>query len=81
MLLEFKRALEETVRIVQWNPSTEQLIEIANYIRSNPNDLISLSAFICETCEDVTLMFLEGQDYSDLNSLLALARMVVEESE
>lgn len=81
MLLEFKRALEKTVRIVQWNPSTEQLIEIANFIRSNPNDLTSLSSFICETCEDVTLMFLEGQDYSDLNSLLALARMVVEESE
>ncbi|ELB2862469.1 hypothetical protein QNE90_002078 [Vibrio alginolyticus] len=81
MLLEFKRALEETVRIVQWNPSAEELIEIANFIRLNPNDLTSLSAFICETCEDVTLMFLEGQDYSDLNSLLALARMVVEESE
>ncbi|MEC7940129.1 MAG: hypothetical protein VX212_06250 [Pseudomonadota bacterium] len=81
MLLEFQRALEETVRIVQWSPSTDQLIEIANFIRSNPNDLKYLSAFICETCEDVTLMFLEGQDYSDLNSLLVLARAVVEESE
>ncbi|QTH72958.1 hypothetical protein [Pseudoalteromonas xiamenensis] len=81
MLLKFQRSLEETVRIVKWSPSAEQLIEIAYFIRSNPNDLKDLSAFICETCEDVTLMFFEGQDYSDLNSLLALARAVIEESE
>ena len=81
MFLQLKRLLEKEINIVEWNPSNEQLLSIAKFIQSNSTDLSGLSAFICETCEDVTLMLLEGQDYSDLNTLLVLARIVVDDSE
>lgn len=81
MIIEFKRLLEKKVRIYEWDPSKEQLLVIAQFIQSQENDLNDLSAFICDTCKNVTLMFFEGQDNSDLNTLFALAKAVVNESE
>ncbi|MCD9548593.1 hypothetical protein GLP21_08095 [Photobacterium carnosum] len=81
LLLQLKSLLEKEVCIIDWNPSKEQLVNIAKFIKANPNNLDNLCIFISETCDDVTLMLLEGNEYSDIYTLLALAKAVVDECE
>lgn len=81
MLRKFKSSIERELKIAQWAPTDRQLLEIALYINEKPNELDNLSSYICENCDDVLLMCMEGQDYSDLRVLLALAKKVAEEVE
>ncbi|WP_444935336.1 hypothetical protein ACJJIW_12445 [Microbulbifer sp. JMSA004] len=79
MLSNFRSELESQFKIFQWNPTQEQLIKIAEFIVQNPNNINHATVFICELCDDVLLSIFEGTDNSDLNHLLAMAKLVAKE--
>ncbi|MBX9935978.1 MAG: hypothetical protein K2Y10_05245 [Burkholderiaceae bacterium] len=70
---KFKRELETSINIAEWNPTDEQLLRIAKYIVRNKGDIKGVKEFISVICENVTWTAFEGVDNSDLNYLLALA--------
>lgn len=69
----FQKQLEADLRIYSWGPSSEQLAEIAREIaRLQPMDKASARAIVAGICPAL-LLTTEGEDMSDLRTLVALA--------
>lgn len=79
VLENFKKELTSVCKIVQWDPTDEQLISIANYIIENQEEIGLVRGYICQVCDDVLVESFEGIDNSDLNCLLAIAIKTVQE--
>lgn len=69
----FQKQLEADLRIYSWDPSSEQLAEIAREIaRLQPMDKAGARAIVAGICPAL-LLTTEGEDMSDLRTLVALA--------
>lgn len=80
MYENFKKELEIAYRIHEWEPNDDQLLEIAKYIKNNPEKIDQVSAYICDICKNVLLGLFEGVDNSDLDYLIALATKTLKEA-
>ena len=77
----FKSELERAYNIVQWNPTEDELLKIAKFIKDHPDELRLAGGYIGGICSNVLFYSAEGYDNSDLNYLIAFAIKVVEEAE
>lgn len=69
-----KIEIEKLCEIASWNPSQQQLEEIANEIsRIKPKNINEIGGIVTSVCPGTTFICLEGIDNSDVRTLLALA--------
>lgn len=74
---QLKLSLENTCRIISWNPTSSQLETIADQlVKTKPANLNDVEIIVTNICPDSTFMILEGVDNSDLRTLLAIANQV-----
>lgn len=72
----FKRALEGSCRIIKWEPSDQQLKEIARrFVAKRPATLGAATVIVADVVPATLFLATEGLDNSDLRALLALAGM------
>lgn len=78
MLSDFKNELARKLKIIAWKPSAEDLETIACRVAELESDLrADLVSIVNDVCA-VRPLFLceEGEDSSDLRTLLTLARLM-----
>ncbi|MBN7842604.1 hypothetical protein J0A78_02630 [Providencia rettgeri] len=83
MLLKLEETIRNAFLPFDWNPTNEQLLDIAEQLSSLPlqTDSHTIATIICEVCKVTSTpnlsAGLEGEDQTDLKTLLLLARNVV----
>lgn len=76
-LFSFKKSLEQTCSIIEWNPSSPQLLKIAGLLATRrPARKSDADTVISQVCPGTRFLLTEGVDNSDLNTLLAMANQI-----
>lgn len=76
-LTDFKRKLEQDLKIARWSPTDSELREIARRISSaKPQTADTPHTAVVEVCPGTLFRVEEGIDNSDIRALLALATNV-----